>query len=821
MTRAAPLAMIVMAAVAWRAASGQTVRGTVVQPDSVSPVGGVLVVGVDANGVQAARSLSSPRGEFTLRFPRAGAYRLELLRIGFRPMTGPALAIAAGESRDVRIVYDAGPIALAAMNVRDRQTCRVNADTGLGVARVWDEARKAMLIARTSSDGAPLVAEWVEYDRLLDSTARIVRSQRVRSTRAATTHAFRAVSLALLDTAGFVVSANDVTTFYAPDVDVLLSDVFIGGHCFRLDDARRREGLLGLAFEPTPERSDKHEIRGTMWLDERSAELRTIDFTYTNLVDVAMGLAGGSVEFLRLGDGSWLVRRWNVRMPQVESRPLRSADGTRRTIMARSNLHVAAVQVMGGEVTAIQRGDSVLFRAAGPRVAVQLVSRDSEMAAAGASVRLDGTDYVGVADSAGLATIAPVLAGRYGVRVITPIMAAVDMPPAAFEVEASAPPRVDTLVVPAARDIVASVCPRDSVRNGEGLLHGDVHDASGRPVAGAAIAVRWQDNFQMMSMSDANRLQYDTRVIGSLSDDAGRWRACGVPRDRVLQVEVQTDSGSDRQRQRLVGAQSVAAVHLVLHPVMGRAAQDVESALGRAPRSGALVEFTVVGPQGQVLPATTLDLADAVGARRTLTTGPGGRALAASLAPGRLSIITRHVGYAPGKLTVDVAEGRNTVPIILNEQLAPTLDTVRVVGGRTQFGLARNDEFDQRRLMKLATVSYTRDDIRKRNPVDLWQLLSGVPSIQLVGADKYGGVIAQSARSTEMTPDMQVKPCYFVVMVDAIVKNPEGDPFDLRLLPPPADVYGVEVFAGPSSIPLQYNGSGREKWCGMIAVWTR
>jgi hypothetical protein len=29
------------------------------------------------------------------------------------------------------------------------------------------------------------------------------------------------------------------------------------------------------------------------------------------------------------------------------------------------------------------------------------------------------------------------------------------------------------------------------------------------------------------------------------------------------------------------------------------------------------------------------------------------------------------------------------------------------------------------------------------------------------------------------------------------------------------------VFAGPSSIPVQYNGAGTNKWCGLIAVWTR
>jgi hypothetical protein len=41
------------------------------------------------------------------------------------------------------------------------------------------------------------------------------------------------------------------------------------------------------------------------------------------------------------------------------------------------------------------------------------------------------------------------------------------------------------------------------------------------------------------------------------------------------------------------------------------------------------------------------------------------------------------------------------------------------------------------------------------------------------------------------------------------------------LLPKPEEIHGIEVFAGPASIPLQYSGIGKDKWCGLIAIWTR
>ena len=61
------------------------------------------------------------------------------------------------------------------------------------------------------------------------------------------------------------------------------------------------------------------------------------------------------------------------------------------------------------------------------------------------------------------------------------------------------------------------------------------------------------------------------------------------------------------------------------------------------------------------------------------------------------------------------------------------------------------------------------------------------------------------------------------VMVDGLVMNsgPGQLTFDLRLLPKPEEIHGIEVFAGPASIPLQYGGSGSNKWCGLIAIWTR
>ena len=249
------------------ALEAQVVRGTVVMPDSSVAVG-AIVVADDERGATVGRALTNGAGQFSLKLPAAGRYSLKLLRIGFRPTIGPTISIAADATEFVRLVLSGQIVALSAINVRDRGTCRVSADTGLAVARVWEEARKAMLSSQLQADRAPLVAAWIEYDRHLDSTGRIVRGQNVRSTTSATTHAFKSKPVAFLDSAGYVVSDNGVITYHAPDAEVLLSETFAGAHCFHFEaPPRENAGLIGVTFEPTPDRRDRREIRGTVWLD--------------------------------------------------------------------------------------------------------------------------------------------------------------------------------------------------------------------------------------------------------------------------------------------------------------------------------------------------------------------------------------------------------------------------------------------------------------------------------------------------------------------------------------------------------------------------
>jgi hypothetical protein len=663
--------------------AAQTVRGTIALPNN-APASGVIVVAIDDHGMASARALSNSRGEFVLQLPRPGHFALRLLRIGYRPSDGSPVAVSGAGTVTTRLVFSAEPVVLPAVTVNAPETCRVGADTGLVIARVWEEARKAMLSTQLSADSAPLVAEWIEYDRTLDSTGRVVRDQRVRTSRHPTTHAFRSQAADFLADSGYVVTTRDVTTFYVPDVDVLLSDVFASGHCFALAaPPSASANLIGVAFHPSARRRAFRDIEGTLWLDRGSAELRKLSFAYTNLPEAALSAgAGGEVEFLRLDDGIWIVSRWHVRMPQLATeRPMFS--GLRRIVVAGTRVALRGVKESGGEVTSISERDSVLYQLLGSEIVVQIIGGDSLLLPAQAILALEGTDYVAAADARGRLSVSPVLSGRYRASVRTPLMDSLNLPAVERVVDAGTQEHVDTIALPTA---------------------------------------------------------------------------------------------------------------------------------------GTLLELVTTDAEGHQLPHVTVDVQASRGSGRTVITGANGRVLLHDLPPGSATVAARRLGYRPTGRDLSIGPGRTVVPVVMQLISAETLDTVVVVDSSEV--LPRHADFEARRSGHEATVSITREAIARRHATDTWQLLTDVPSVRVVDIDTM--VVARSARTTTIA-NYQNDYCYLLVMVDGVPLNKDAShkAFDLRLLPRPEEIEGIEVFAGAASIPLKYGGSGEGKWCGLIAIWTR
>src|SRR5262249_44011504 len=158
------------------------------------------------------------------------------------------------------------------------------------------------------------------------------------------------------------------------------------------------------------------------------------------------------------------------------------------------------VQVTGGEVDRVLRGDSLLYRATGPAVDVQIAARDSSVTSAGTRLFLEGTDYSATADGSGRVHLSPVLAGRYKLHVSSPLMDSLGLRSVTAEVEASEKAHVDTLMLPTSHEVASHACPRDSLHDGEAMLRGTVRTERAQPVAGAAVTLTWQSGFSVAGM---------------------------------------------------------------------------------------------------------------------------------------------------------------------------------------------------------------------------------------------------------------------------------------------------------------------------------
>jgi len=157
------------------------------------------------------------------------------------------LAVGVTVSRDVSMKFSA--IVLEGIQVDgEGGRCSVRPEQGLVVAQVWEEARKA-LTAASFTDARQVYRYQIErYVREVDRDTRSIRAeQRERSSGYLRTPLESRPAQDLLDN-GFVQRDEGDDLYFAPDAKVLLSDLFLDTHSFRLAPSGvQTMGLVGLA----------------------------------------------------------------------------------------------------------------------------------------------------------------------------------------------------------------------------------------------------------------------------------------------------------------------------------------------------------------------------------------------------------------------------------------------------------------------------------------------------------------------------------------------------------------------------------------------
>ena len=517
--------------------AGQMIRGVVSERDGGAPVAGVLLSVLDTRDSVVAQALSDDRGAFDVRLPSVGTYSLDVKRIGVRRMRIPPFAVAEGETRRVDVAVESLPTVLSSVQVRGRTSCVRRPETNARTAALWDDARAALnaaIITRTLRAGNDTV---VRFQRKLDvETWRVLYEDR-RRVSSSIDRPFRSLPAEELSFHGYIRTNTDGSTdYFAPDAEVLLSETFLDEHCFRLQEGfGDRAGLVGLAFEPIPERK-LPDIKGVLWLDPKTAELRTLDFHYTWLPnEQRLGDFGGTVSFFRMPGGRWIVRAWRIRMPEFGyERTATRWDGTQISMGRTSTPHLVRISEEGGAVPL-----DVLLNQAGRVRGTVRMNEPTNKPLAGITVALNGTSDSTVTASDGSFELPFVQPGSYSLVLRHPALDSlgVEHLGRTVEVNLGESPPLD-LVFPSYEELARRMCTERTDLGRAAIIRFLVVDATtGKPFSNTpAILSRVPLDATGKPVADS-AASYDVTL-----DAKGGFLACAMRSDEIVRLEAAPES---------------------------------------------------------------------------------------------------------------------------------------------------------------------------------------------------------------------------------------------------------------------------------------
>ncbi|MDP2955416.1 MAG: carboxypeptidase-like regulatory domain-containing protein [Longimicrobiales bacterium] len=491
------------------AASAQALVVRVTEAETARPILGAFVSLFGEDGSLLASALTNAEGRALVSVREAGAVRVRAQMIGRETRDSRLVLPPGGDAVFHELALPVLALPLTGIEVVGSARCALRREEGEAVLAVWEEARKALEVAAWS-----LEIELFRYQielrtREYDPEGRSVWAEKREVLSGYYREPFVSRPASDLAERGFVQQTDKGPLAFAPGAAVLLSDPFLDTHCFRPQSAGG-DALIGLGFEPLPRRRVP-DIRGVIWVDRGTGDLRSVEFAYTGFPEVgARGESGGSVEFERLPSGAWIVRRWWIRMPIMEE--------MERMVLGARVLETRRIgtQEEAGEVVGIRDREGTVV-ATSERAFLGGVVFDSVRGVplAGARVFLAGTGREARSDGG----------GRFRIP---------DLPPGIFTVDV-AHPDLDSLgleVVPREMTVeeggmswVELAVPRFSPAEAPDVqgVRGWVQDPGGSPAQGIFVTLLREDG---------------SRIGAGLSDSQGEFRIpASVPEPLHIRLE--------------------------------------------------------------------------------------------------------------------------------------------------------------------------------------------------------------------------------------------------------------------------------------------
>ena len=775
-------------------ASAQVVRVRLVDAETRRPLAGVLVGALNIAGAVGPSVLTSGDGVAAVRVTGVEPQRLLIRRIGFAPVTTDPVATPSDVGQPVEIIVPASRITLSTIHVTGSAACSNQTDSpSAGAQAAWNEVRTALEASALTRDQRLVTTAGLGFQRFLRIDGRVDYADTTLRGRSGE-RPFVAPAPAALERNGyFKRRENGSEEFYAPDEAVLLSPGFTRQHCITgFPDVRHDSAgtQIALAFVPR-DRDTRAEIKGLIWLDSATSELRRLDFEYVRIaaLPAPADSLGGSVEFQHLTSGAWIVSRWTLRMPRW-----RYVDRG-RIVALNGYLEV------GGSASVVRD-----LATPGPKVPRTIVGTVFDSLAqrplVGAHVHIADIGRDATTDSAGAFRFDSVSVGEHTVWADHPVLdtlglfslgARVDVTPAAVSTVPLAVPAFATLW----RRACGSVPVADA---GHGFVFGSVHaDTAGTPRPSSIVDVAWHPDDTPGAPES---------VVTTSTDSTGSYVLCGVSSVHPVAISAHDGAIATPRTSLRLGAARVARRDITLSAASTVAEAVVDTSSGAA--GGRAHTLRVVSPDGK--PVLYANVSVAGGAVR-ITNEKGELALGAARIHTATTSVKR-IGFTPWFGTIDFPDTASVVTITLTH-VAQYLGEVRVTGQKnpsSPFVQGFYDRWMMRQKGVLSAVFIGPEELEFRHPGKISSVLFGLNGVQIKCTAEHL-CVAHSTHSGSLTPD---QPCPMAILIDGIQQY--GYPVLIDDLLDANDVMAVEVYARAANMPITLQANDTK--CGVIAFWT-
>ena len=174
---------------------------------------------------------------------------------------------------------------------------------------------------------------------------------------------------------------------------------------------------------------------------------------------------------------------------------------------------------------------------------------------------------------------------------------------------------------------------------------------------------------------------------------------------------------------------------------------------------------------------------------------------------GKRALHFRRLGFEPKSVDADVSQGQTLAVSVTLDPFAAEIEgmTVEEMTRRRQL---LSDFYDRK--SRGFGHFITRDEIEKRHPMNLSDMMRMVPGAQLI---PVAGTGLATLRLSRAQIGRDCPPQYWVDGVKAYNLNID----DII----PSDVEGIEIYPGASTVPPQFNTREGTTICGVVLIWTR